>query len=536
MNTVEEFLLMKKFLKADTLKIYKGSLKKNCRPVNGSSFFYCTIRICLIFIFIVLSDSRGSGQKREIINAGTFSDILYLRFDKVVQDLEKSKRSEKATPGTIYLEDYLEFILTIINGDRLSFEQYKVNSNKRLNLLNNYDDPIKLGFQAEINFHSFLLGIYHQENVFAFKKFILTYKQINRYILKAANSGYGNKLKGMITIVLSAVPAEYDWIISLFGLPDDLNKGIMLIEDYRSRFNPGSPQYLESVLIIAATRFLFSREYERNLTDLRSLPSNSIENPLIRLIYLFSASKAGRNMEVISILKNYRQKPDEYKVCFYDYLYGEALLNRLDVNAGEKLISFVNCTKGRTWLKSAYRKLAWNYLIAGDTISYYQYRRMVLDSGNTITDIDKEAFIEFSSGEIPNIDLLKARLLFDGGYYSRAGDLLINPKVRKQLQTFVQQLEYTYRLARIFHLKNETDKAIALYRLTLEKGLDLPLYYAANAALQLAIIYEKRGDYTLAETYYLKVFEATEEPYGARMRYAARQGIKRLKTVKANQD
>ena len=50
------------------------------------------------------------------------------------------------------------------------------------------------------------------------------------------------------------------------------------------------------------------------------------------------------------------------------------------------------------------------------------------------------------------------------------------------------------------------------------------------------IIYEEKGDYPMAETYYLKVFEVTEESYGARLRYTARQGIKRLKTAKATQD
>lgn len=536
MNIAEEFLLMKKFLKADVLKIYKVSLKKNCQPVNGSSFFYCTTRISLLFVFVVLCDFNGCGQKREIINSGTFSDILYLRFDKAIQDLEKTKKAEKAIPGTLYLEDYLEFILTIFEGDRLSFERYKENSSERLNLLNKYNDPIKFEFQAEINFHSFLLGVFHQENLFAFKKFMLAYRQVNRYIMNAENPGYADKLKGMISIVLSAVPAEYDWIIELFGLPGDFKKGTMLIEKYRSHYKTVSPQYLESVLILAATRFLFTREYEKNLTDLKNLPAISFDNPLIRLIYLFSASKAGQNTEVIRMLNNYMQKPDEYKVCYYDYIYGEALLNRLDINAGEKIISFINCTKGRTWLKAAYSKLAWKYLIAGDTASFYQYRRMVLDSGNITADIDKEALIEFSAEVIPNVDLLKARLLFDGGYYSRAGELLLDPKIRNRLQTYNQQLEYTYRLARIYHMKNETDKAIPLYRLTLEKGLDAPFYYAANAALQLAIIYEEKGDYPMAETYYLKVFEVTEESYGARLRYTARQGIKRLKTAKATQD
>ena len=160
------------------------------------------------------------------------------------------------------------------------------------------------------------------------------------------------------------------------------------------------------------------------------------------------------------------------------------------------------------------------------------------DDLNASSDIFRilEAYHEFALSSIPNTDLLKARLLFDGGFYHQAKSLLLKKETREGLQNVYQQIEYSYRLARIYHQSNETDKAVRLYQLTLEKGMNHPTYYAVNSALQLGTIYEKHGNTEKAGSYYLKVIEIPEKSYGYRFRHSAREGISRLEEIAAVQN
>jgi hypothetical protein len=59
-------------------------------------------------------------------------------------------------------------------------------------------------------------------------------------------------------------------------------------------------------------------------------------------------------------------------------------------------------------------------------------------------------FLASTRGEIPNILLLKARLLFDGGYYRKALNLLISNRDKLESLSIEQQTEYHYRLGRIY--------------------------------------------------------------------------------------
>ena len=76
--------------------------------------------------------------------------------------------------------------------------------------------------------------------------------------------------------------------------------------------------------------------------------------------------------------------------------------------------------KGKNYIKEAYQKMGWNALIAGDMSRYKFYMERVKLYGDDVIDDDKQVPLEAESGIPPNVTLLKARLLFDGGYYKTA--------------------------------------------------------------------------------------------------------------------
>jgi hypothetical protein len=520
--------LMKKFLKNNVLSVSINIYRKNCPRLSGSSFFSSILYQKFVYLLLLVTPLNVGAQQSTGFNHLAFQDIISLRFDEASLNLRKSKDIDPDNPYTVFLENYLQFVRCAIDGDRTAYLSYKTAHGKRVQILNGHSEDAAMCFQAEMNLHSFLLAIHHEDNFQALKRLMLARNQLNYFLQHTDNPATGHRLQGMLLLILSAIPDEFTRISSLAGIRGDYDKGMALLEECMHQYEPHTAEYLEMIIIITFIRNMIKQDYQANFNRLGRLPGEYLKNPLYRLVYVISASKSGHNDEVIKTTQTYYQDPEEHQICYFNYIYGSALLNRMDSKAEIPLHQYIDCSLSDRFVKSAYRKLAWNYLVHGDTLSFEKYRKLVLDSGSLNADVDRQAYYELAFPGIPNTDLVKARLLFDGGYYDQSKSLLLKKETRKGLQNLYQQTEYAYRLARIYHLSNETDKAARLYQLTLEKGMGHPFYYAAYSALQLGIIYEQLGDNRKAKSYYLKVFETSDKSYGFRFRHSAREGIRRL--------
>ena len=99
----------------------------------------------------------------------------------------------------------------------------------------------------------------------------------------------------------------------------------------------------------------------------------------------------------------------------------------------------------------------------------------------------------------------------------------------KSIHSKKDSLEYFYRAGRIYHENGETQKAIEYYIKTITNGIDEKYYYAANAALQLGIIYENSGNDKLAMTYFQKVSSCKNTEYKNSIEQKAKSKLKRIK-------
>ncbi len=183
--------------------------------------------------------------------------------------------------------------------------------------------------------------------------------------------------------------------------------------------------------------------------------------------------------------------------------------------------------KGINYIKAAYQKIAWYYLVNGNTSKYKEYIEKAEKYGKEIVDADKQAEREASEGDMPNSTLLKARLLFDGGYYERALKELTKSK-RNFLKTAKDTLENTYRIGRIYHEWGKTSEAIPYYEKTIENGAESEYYYAANSALNLGLIYEDAGNYEKAKYYYKRATSMKNKEYKNSIDQKAKAGLNRI--------
>ena len=91
----------------------------------------------------------------------------------------------------------------------------------------------------------------------------------------------------------------------------------------------------------------------------------------------------------------------------------------------------------------------------------------------------------------PHPKLLRARLLFDGNYCTRARAQL--EAIDQETLTEQEHLEYLYRTGRVLDGLADYEGATSFYLRTVQLGRKNPAFYACKSALQAGLIEEKHG-------------------------------------------
>lgn len=465
--------------------------------------------------------------------------ILSLRFSRANELL---KAESKANPGNrivSYLENYADFLEVIISEDKNKYQSFSVNKNSLLKNLESGDtqSPWYLYTQAQLNLqHAFAAARFEEYSSAA-----LEINKAYRLLLKNSKlypSFQPNQVAlGLLQVLIGSIPQNYQWVTRILSLQGTVEQGISSMQKVLN--DPSSDQNYpflkaETLFLLTFTTFNLSQNPEETDFLIDFLNSSKyqemiINNPL--LIYAKSVflMHTGRNEQALEILKLAPTSKDYYPFYYLQYLTGLAKLHRMDKDAEIWFLRYVNNFKGKSFIKSAYQRLGWIALINGDGIKYKNYMQRVSFLGNTAIDGDKQALKEANSGKIPNTKLLKARLLSDGGYYTEAQNVLSSVD-KTQLKDNYEITEYTYRLARNNHKWGKTTLAKADYDQTIILGENQKWYFAANSALQLALIYEAEGNVGKARLYFEKCLAMDYDEYRTSISQKAKAGLLRLKS------
>jgi len=194
--------------------------------------------------------------------------------------------------------------------------------------------------------------------------------------------------------------------------------------------------------------------------------------------------------------------------------------------AAQQFEIFLTKFTGQNYIKRGWQKTGWAALIENDTASYRSSIQKVLTYGSTQIDADKNAESNAKSGIIPNVELLKCRILFDGGYYFKAQKILKN--INSENLSLEENVEINYRYGRISQRINNISDAKKYYKQTIETGSSFLVYFAANSALLLGNIYEVEKDTIRASHYYNICLDLDFVQYRNSIRGKAKQGLKRV--------
>lgn len=488
-------------------------------------------KILILISFFVLPRIAFASFKFTPNCVKAYREVIHLNFIKAQQILEAEKKSDPKNLIPEYIESYIDFLTAFISEEERDFKTLKEKHSQRLDLFDKGDEhsPWFLLTKAEIHLQTAIVKIKFEEYITAAYEFRKGYKLLENNKKKFPDFVPNKKCLGLLHALIGAVPSNYKWLTSILGFHGTIPQGIgELRELLNISENSSAYQYLHDETIIILLFFEFHLlKNSQSAMELAKQIETSEMGPLhlfaVNSIYIYSA----RNERTIELTSSRKKSTGEFPLYYLDFMLGTARLNKLHFDAEKDFKIYVDNFKGNSFVKSAYQKLAWIDLLQGDTTGYFENMKSVLQKGNDFTDEDKQAINEARSNEVPNICLLRSRLLFDGGYYDAAIDEIAGKPV-SYFPKFRDQLEMPYRLARIYDKQGQKEKAIIYYEKTIKNGESYPFYFAANSALYEGLVYENLFDTVNASRCYKKCLSMRNHEFQNSIDQKAEAGLNRL--------
>lgn len=206
--------------------------------------------------------------------------------------------------------------------------------------------------------------------------------------------------------------------------------------------------------------------------------------------------------------------------------YANGLLNQQNDSAIYYFKQFELYQQNQQGVQYARFKSSMFYFLQSNTKWVDSLHLLISTSSHVYTNEDKQAIYEIKNAKYWTKELVKSRLLFDGGEYTKALQVLLLAKNNVHYYSKEQKLEYSYRLARIYHKLGNFDRASTFYQMAISSNLDEEFYYPAYAAYYLGNIYYDRNDKEDANYYFSKCKELNSPIY--------KQSVHRKASLKLN--
>lgn len=475
------------------------------------------------------SDRAGIYEFNDTLKAA-FKDVFDLRFEKASKTLIAERLRNPYNLMPHFMEDYLDFYRVFVSESINEKERLTENRNQRLEKLETGDEgsPYFLFCQAQVLLHEALLQLkfgFNEEAVPSIKK---AYKMIEDNQKLFPKFIENKMVLGVIQILAAAVPTKAKWGAVKGNAHEGLKNLVELIE-YGKKY----PQFEFNfnLQITYATMLMYLRNHDgddwRQINDqILDFKESSLANYVISNMYLY----IGNTAKTFITLQQRPQDNDKDKVPFLhlEYLEGLCKVYRLDLTAMDNFKTYLSKYSGVHYIKDTYQKLAWIDLLKGSGKEFGHYNERVLIKGTSITARDQDAHYEAKDGKRPNINLLKARLLYNGGYYNKALTCVEQCKA-KELKSEREKLEYPFRIAQLYHKMRKYDDALLKYDEVLDLGNQKPYYYAAKAALEAAAIWENRGNMTKAKFYYERCLKQNPKHQATVLHQEAEAALEKIK-------
>lgn len=493
-------------------------------------------KITTLFLVIItaLAPLRASDKYYEINEdiISSYEDIMSLNITDARATLKDLKRTQPNNYSTLHLTNYVDFLELVISENEWLYNRKLLERTARIDAIESNRDgkssPYHYYVLGEIYLQWALIKFKFQDHYSGFRDASKAYRFFKKNAELHPDFILNDKGIGTIETLVGVIPENLRWGVKLLGgLEGDITSGLSKLEGAYNHLEQDDFFKKETGIIYAYLLLHYGNKKEASWSVINELNLNT-DNPTELFIKSNIAHYVGKNDLTIEMLSSYQKQPSAMSFDYLNYMLGVAKLNRLDADADKYLLAYVNKFKGYYYIKDSYLRLAWHSLVQGDIIKYDAYLQKVQSEGTRDINYDKIAYRYAKEKQVPNVALLKARLLYDGSYFHQADELLTVLK-KYSLKSAKDKLEYSYRLGRIRQQLQKHKEAIKLFEETIEKGRYDKSHYACNAALQMGLIYESLNDKKSALEAYKNCLSINPADYKQSLHHRAKVGIQRLK-------
>lgn len=421
----------------------------------------------LVFIFVAFS-TRG-----QIVYNQDAKDchncILNLDFEQANLQLSAANASNNAIWYWLHAE--YQFVYYLTQSPYQNVDLVISDINQALDQLNKQSQKLAIyyGIMADLYWYQCFIDFQQERYLSTINHFQKAKKQI-RILEKLYPNSDENERQQIIYTLVSAQAAKYLGLN--YALTDTMKNRIRQLANLQSERNQR-----EMHIIVP---YLYNAIYDDTPEAFNWLNARFYQTgPLEVFSYVFVVKKQQRYGDYLSALNYAAVHNFNARLPYLDFLYGLQLTNNLQFSGYEILTKFIQNKPNYPGWYWAYLKIHWYELATGNEKNRVTTN---IKSQRALLYADKQAIYEFDNAKNWTPELVRARLLFDGGNFESSLHTLLKAKDKVHYYDKAQRLEYSYRLARAYQMLHHEKLSIKFYRMVIYSGLDAQFYYPAYAA------------------------------------------------------
>jgi len=486
--------------------------------------------LLLAIIFLICQTTARANFNFNANCVDAYKAAFGLRMNEAKMLVQKERQQNPQNGIVILLDNYMDYFSLLTSENKDDYERLKNKKSDRVSALaeNDKNSPYYLFCQAEVYLQWGLLkgkfGDYFSSSMDLKKAYGLLKENAEKYPDFLPNQ----KSLGLINVIFGSVPSNLKTVTRFLGMTGNVQSGIKQLEGLRTELPKTKYSFYKDEVIFFLCNVDMDILHNQNSYVKLITYLSEMENNSLLKVYLqgYVAYKTAHNDDAIGFLEGAPKTNQYIDAPAIAYLLGNAKLNRRDTDAQVYLRKYINGYKGTNYIKDAYLKLAYYYLLQNNNEQYLSFIKLVKTKGYTNDEKDKQALREANDAK-PDPDLLKARFYFDGGYYDKTLKQLDNQKVN-YLKLLRDKIEFYYRLGRVYDKTAKFDEAITNYQRAINLGKTTKYYFAANAALRIGNIFEQKKDFDKAAYYYNQALDMKDHEYQSSIDNDAKEGLKRM--------
>ncbi len=464
-----------------------------------------------------------------------YDNVMHLRFDAANGTMTEMRTAEPDNLMVYYIENLEESLGVFISESKTGYNNLSYNLKNRIIAIEKGDrtSPYFLFARAQMRLLHALNSLKFSSKLGmlgALDEVSTAYGELETNTRKFPEFMPDKMSLGALHALVGAVPDNYRGMFKFVsGMNGTIAQGQAELESVINYAKTNDFVFEQETLVIYAFLILqLNNENDHAWAVVNSGKLNPKGNPLACFAMANVAMRTGRNDKAIDFLQNRPTGKDFFSMPYLDFMLGSAKLYRGDPDAKMYLQGFLDNFKGRDNIKTAHQRLAWLSLLYGDAAGYSAQMEKCKTDGRAEGGNDKNALKEAKASVVPDGTLLAGRLLFDGGYYAKAEEIMMQKK-ENQFATPEQKLERSYRLGRILQMLKRYGEAIGYYDKTIKDGYTSRTYFPCNAALQLGLIYETLNNAAKAREFYTYCLSLSPDDHADALHTKAKAGLGRIK-------